>query len=85
MKLSYRTQRQRALVAAMAATASAMAALPLYAADQAAGGIEEVVVTAQFREQKLQDTPIAITAVTADTLEARNQTSLAAVASRRRT
>ena len=43
-------------------------------------GIEEVVVTAQFREEKLQDTPIAITAVTAETLEARNQTSLAAVA-----
>jgi iron complex outermembrane receptor protein len=42
--------------------------------------LEEVVVTAQFREQRLQDTPIAITAVTAETLEARNQTSLAAVA-----
>ncbi|MEY2853409.1 MAG: Colicin receptor precursor, partial [Pseudomonadota bacterium] len=45
-----------------------------------AGGLEEVVVTAQFREQKLQDTPIAITAVTAEMLDARNQTSLAVVA-----
>ena len=43
-------------------------------------GLEEVVVTAQFRSQKLQDTPIAITAVNAEMLEARNQTSLAAVA-----
>jgi TonB-dependent Receptor Plug Domain len=44
------------------------------------GGLEEVVVTAQFRQQKLQDTPIAITAVNAAMLESRNQTSLAEVA-----
>jgi len=43
-------------------------------------GLEEVVVTAQFREQRLQDTPIAITAVSAATLEQRNQSSLAEVA-----
>jgi iron complex outermembrane receptor protein len=42
--------------------------------------LAEVVVTAQFREQKLQDTPIAITAVNAETLEVRNQTQLAQVA-----
>ena len=42
--------------------------------------LAEVVVTAQFREQKLQDTPIAITAVNAEMLESRNQTSLATVA-----
>jgi iron complex outermembrane receptor protein len=80
MKLSDRFSRQRALVATVAATVSGLAALPLYAADQAAGGIEEVVVTAQFREQKLQDTPIAITAVTSETLEARNQNNLATLA-----
>ena len=33
------------------------------------GGIEEVVVTAQKREQSLQDTPIALTAITASTIE----------------
>src|SRR5690349_19684624 len=33
----------------------------------------EIVVTAQFREQNLQDTPIAITAVSAAMLEARSQ------------
>ena len=33
-------------------------------AAQASGG-DEIVVTAQFRQQKLQDTPIAITAVNA--------------------
>jgi iron complex outermembrane receptor protein len=42
--------------------------------------LAEVVVTAQFREQKLQDTPIAITAVSADQLDERNQTSLTSVA-----
>jgi iron complex outermembrane recepter protein len=42
--------------------------------------LAEVVVTAQFREQRLQDTPIAITAVNAELLEARNQTNLASVA-----
>jgi iron complex outermembrane receptor protein len=39
-----------------------------------------IVVTAQFREQLLQDTPLAITAVDAATLEAKNQTNLAQVA-----
>jgi iron complex outermembrane receptor protein len=32
-------------------------------------GVEEVVVTAQKREQKLQETPIAITALTASTID----------------
>jgi iron complex outermembrane recepter protein len=44
------------------------------------GGLQEVVVTAQFREQNLQQTPIAITAVTAEMLESRNQTDISMVA-----
>ncbi len=40
----------------------------------------DIVVTAQFRETKLQDTPIAITAVNAKLLEERGQTNIAAVA-----
>ena len=43
-------------------------------------GVERIVVTAQFREQNLQDTPVAITAVNAAMLEARSQTSLVDVA-----
>jgi iron complex outermembrane receptor protein len=39
------------------------------------GGINEIIVTAQFREENLQDTPIAITAFNAEMLEARSQTS----------
>ncbi len=35
--------------------------------------LEEIVVTAEFREKQIQDTPLSITAVTSDTLEARNQ------------
>ena len=42
--------------------------------------LQEVVVTAQFREQRLQDTPIAITAVNAAMLESRGQTNIAQVA-----
>jgi iron complex outermembrane recepter protein len=40
----------------------------------------EIVVTAQFREQNLQDVPLSITAVNAALLEARSQTSIADVA-----
>ena len=46
----------------------------------ASGDVNEVVVTAQFRSAKLQDTPIAITAVNSAMLEARSQTNLSAVA-----
>jgi len=48
------------------------------AADQAAIG--DIIVTAQFREQSVQDTPLAITAVDSEMLEARSQTDLAQVA-----
>ncbi|HZF45471.1 MAG TPA: TonB-dependent receptor [Sphingomonadaceae bacterium] len=43
-------------------------------------GNSDIIVTAQFREQNLQDTPLAITAVTAETMEAKSQTNLAQVA-----
>lgn len=39
------------------------------AADDA--GLSEIVITAQRREQNLQDVPVAVTAITADQLEAR--------------
>ncbi|MDQ2639801.1 MAG: TonB-dependent receptor [Pseudomonadota bacterium] len=43
--------------------------------------LEEVVVTAQFREQNVQDTPLAITAVSAEMLEARSQTNITEITS----
>lgn len=45
------------------------------------GILGEVVVTAQFREQSVQDTPLAITAVSGEMLEARNQTNITDVTS----
>lgn len=46
------------------------------AAEDAAGGITEIVVTAQKVAENVQDVPIAITALTADRLEAAGTTSL---------
>ncbi len=65
---------------------AACIATPAYAQDGATAaddepiGANDIVVTAQFREQNLQDTPIAITAVNAEMLEARGQTNIAQVA-----
>ena len=72
-----------ALCAASVAALAAMAA-PAHAQEQeqeqgqpAAGNT--IIVTAQFREQNLQDTPLSITAVTGEMLEARSQTNLAQI------
>jgi hypothetical protein len=43
---------------------------------QQPGGLEEIIVTAEFRAANVQDTPIAITAVNAAMLDARSQTNL---------
>jgi iron complex outermembrane receptor protein len=43
-------------------------------------GTPEIVVTAQFRSQRLQDTPLSITAVDASLLASRNQTDLSQIA-----
>jgi iron complex outermembrane receptor protein len=45
------------------------------AANTTGGGLEEVVVTARYREESLQQTPVAITAVTAQDIEARGFTN----------
>jgi iron complex outermembrane receptor protein len=50
------------------------------AADEGAPKVDEIVVTAQFREQRLQDTPIAITAISGEALEQRGSTNLTDVA-----
>eukprot|EP01035_Chromulina_nebulosa_P039379 gene39379-53235_t len=67
-----------ALTCASAPAAFAQQAPAADSAAQAApaaeeGKVEEVVVTAQFRRQNLQRTPIAITAVSGEMLAARSQ------------
>jgi iron complex outermembrane recepter protein len=68
-----------AVLMSLAGPAFAQSAAPAPAADEETG-IADIVVTAQFRNQKLQDTPLAITAVDSALLEARGQTDIAAVA-----
>lgn len=66
----------------LSTSAAALLATPAFAQqasdEEAATG--DIVVTAQFREQRLQDTPISITAVDAALLESRNQTDLSQIA-----
>jgi iron complex outermembrane receptor protein len=62
-----------AIMGVIAAGAGSGISVRAYAQDQAAAssdaGIEEIVVTAEKRSEKLQDVPLAITALSADTLE----------------
>ncbi|WP_298194424.1 TonB-dependent receptor [Novosphingobium sp.] len=78
-------------VARLFGMTAAIISVPAFAQDasapQAAGEAatnnvttQEIVVTAQFRAQKLQDTPLAITAVNAAVLEARGQTDISQIA-----
>ena len=60
------------ILAVMAATGQAVAVQATTGADT----LQEIVVTAQYRETKLQDTPIAITALTADMIEQQGATKL---------
>src|SRR5688572_18413014 len=64
--------------ASMAGTAPVVAQTTAQAADPA--GLDEIIVTARFREEKLQEPPIAITAITADELSQRAMQSAYEVA-----
>ncbi len=69
-----------AVVAALAMSQAQAQNAPPTAENAASDQLQEVVVTAQFRSQNLQQTPIAITAVNAAMLEQRNQTDISQVA-----
>src|SRR5271168_858385 len=80
MKSTVQAMVHRALRPWVLSTLAALAVTGQAAADQAVTAasdtLEEIVVTAQFREQKLQDVPVAITAVTAEMMEQRGQRTL---------
>jgi iron complex outermembrane receptor protein len=91
MAMAIRTTQYTRLFAAGSACALALGlAAPAFAADapqdaaqqatEANAGVPEIVVTAQFRSQKLQDTPLSITAVDAALLSSRNQTDISQIA-----
>lgn len=68
------------LILLTASCASIVAAMPAWAQESAedeTGGVQDIVVTATRQATNLQDTPIAITAVTSDTLEERGLKSTA--------
>jgi len=67
-------------VSALAAASALSVTAVAHAQEAAEPGANEIIVTAQFREQNLQDTPLAITAVSAEMLEARSQSDLSQVA-----
>jgi iron complex outermembrane receptor protein len=61
----------------MAAVAAAcVLATPAVGQDEQEGALSEVTVTARYREENLQTTPIAITAIAAEELEIRNLKSV---------
>ncbi len=62
--------------AALGAWLSGLAIAAGAAGADETGQLEEVVVTAEYREEKLQDTPIAITALTSDMIEQQGATRL---------
>jgi len=78
-----RVARRRGLMLGllMATSAFPVALLPATAsaaqAEADGAGVEELVVTAQRREERLQDVPVAVTAVSGETLERRNFTDTA--------
>jgi iron complex outermembrane recepter protein len=60
----------------LAATAARAQTTPAASSTASSDVLQEVVVTAQFRTQRLQDAPIAITAVNSAMLEARGDVNL---------
>lgn len=66
-----------AFAALMSSAASAADEPP-----QGSATTSEIVVTAQFKSQKVQDTPLAISAVNSEMLEARSQSTVADIATR---
>jgi len=65
--------RRRETALAALAVGMSLSATEVHAQGQV---LEEIVVSAQFREQNLQQTPLAITAFNSEMMDARSQTSI---------
>jgi outer membrane receptor protein involved in Fe transport len=65
-----------AIAAVLAGSAGATGQVAMAQQGGAAGGLEEIVVTATRREQNLQEVPISIVAISGDNLEMRGLASL---------
>ncbi len=76
-------------VQAAAACAASMFAVPAVLAQDApsakAGGLEEITVTARRREESLQDVPIAVSAFSAERIQASARRTSRGCSSPRRT
>src|SRR3569833_2474684 len=70
--LKIRLLAATALAAGLAFPAFAQQAAQPQAAAVQQGGLEEIVVTAARREEKLRDVPLAVTSFNATTLQSRN-------------
>lgn len=67
---------RKALVAALLASAGAIAPQGAMAQEAGEGASSEIIVTAQRREERLQDVPISITAISRDSIRERGLNSL---------
>jgi iron complex outermembrane receptor protein len=74
---------QERVAAAVALVLAGVSSAPARAQNEPSSdadtALQQVVVTAQFREERVQDTPIAITALSGEMLAARNQTNITEV------
>jgi outer membrane receptor protein involved in Fe transport len=75
-KLSDRSSHGLALLAVIVSAGQVAQADEASATDSSAITLQEVVVTAQKREEKLHDVPMGVTAITADQLQKQQLTSL---------
>jgi iron complex outermembrane receptor protein len=82
MRVKSQSRSSARAAAQLGASVVALAlAAPAFAQEDASrGGIDTITVTAQFREQNLQDTPLSITAMDAELLESRSADSIFDVA-----